>query len=198
MDATAINSLLEDLNDMASDLLNLDTKELHNRKSELDAYVEAVTMKMTGPSREVAGREFEKCRICARDWIKVYNDARINNDLKRDILREDAREFFFTVDARIIAVQKKFFLLGMLDEVTSPSEPLSEKQRDATIAKTKIRILAREQNLKATWKTGSPTSSQDAETERLWFFGDKRNHLQSSEEGLTDREAIDYLLDKAN
>jgi hypothetical protein len=198
MDSTAIQKLLEDLIDMAANLLSQDQNELRKQKKELDAYVEAVKAKMTGASKEVAGREFEKCRVCAREWIKVYSDAIFDGPLKKDILREDAGEFFFTVDERIIAVQKKFFLLGMLDEVTSPSDSFSKEQREAIAARTKIRMLARDMNLKPTYKTTSISSAMSGEMERLWFFGDERNSLQSSEEGLTDQAALDYLLSKAN
>lgn len=198
MDSSAIQTLLKDLNEMAAGLLTLDAEELQNRKIELDTYVDAVTTKMSGPSKDVAGREFEKCRVCAREWIKVYRDTAFDDAFKKDILREDAVEFFFTVDERIIAVQKKFFLLGMIDEVMSPSEPFTKEKREAIIANTKIRVLAREQNLKPTCKIRPATSTESTDIERLWYFGDKRNFLQSSEDGLSDREAIDYLLSKSN
>ncbi|WP_163338549.1 hypothetical protein [Desulfopila sp. IMCC35008] len=198
MDNTSIKMLLEDLCSMAAELLTLNAEKLQIRKSELDAYVDAVTEKMSGPSKHIAGREFEKCRVYAREWIKVYSDTTFDDTLKNDILKEDAAEFFFTVDERIIGVQKKFFLLGMQEEVMSPSEPFSPKQREAIIAKTKIRMLARAQNLKPTSKTKPATSADHADTERLWYFGDRQNLLQSSEAGLSDREALNYLLGSSN
>lgn len=198
MDNTAIKTLLEDLSEMAADLLTLDDEELKIKKSELDAYVDLVTKKMSGPSQDIAGREFEKCRVCARDWIKVYSDTTFDEALKKNILREDAANFFFTVDERIISVQKNFFLLGMLDEIVSPSEPFSSEKREAIISNTKIRMLARTQNLKATSKTGQATSMEANVTERLWYFGDTQNYLQSSEAGLSDREALDYLRSRSH
>lgn len=198
MNDTAMKKLLEDLTGMAANLLTLATDELQIRKSELDAYVDLIKKKMSGPTQDIAGREFEKCRVCAREWIKVYNDPTFDNAIKKDILREDAAEFFFTVDERIIAVQKNFFLLGMVDEIMSPSEPFSSEQRDAKIANAQIRMLAREHNLKPTTKNVPTTPKGSATTERLWFFGDARNFLQSTEAGLSDREALDYLRHKAN
>ena len=54
--------------------------------------------------------------------------------------------------------------------------------------------MAREQGLTATCKTRADTVKGVPTTDRFWYFGDERNFLQSSEAGLTDEEAIDYLL----
>lgn len=197
MDAAAITAILEDLNEMAATILDKNAEELQKMKAELDEYVEKITSKMAGPSKDVANREFEKCRVCAQEWIKVYCDNTYNAAVKADLLKEEAVEFFFTVDERIIAVQKNFFFLGMIDEILNPSEPFSERKREAKIANARIRILAREQNLKATCKTGLATVTDAIPEDRLWYFGDDRNFLQSSEAGLNDEEAIDYLLNRS-
>lgn len=194
MDVTAINVLFENINEMAASILVKDTEELAKMKIEFDEYVAGITTKMTGPSRDAASREFEKCRVCAREWMAVYCDTTYHDGVKADILREEAMEFFFSQDERIVAVQKNFFFLGMIDEILNPSEPFSERKRKAKIANSRIRILAREQGLKANCKKRpSPVKGETFE-ERLWYFGDDRNWIQSSAEGLTDEEAVDYLL----
>lgn len=197
MDASTITTLLEDLNRMAATLLGKDAKGLQEMKAELDEYVEKVTSKMAGPSKEIANREFEKCRVCARDWIKVYCDNAYYGAEKADILREDAMEFFFSVDERIIAVQKNFFLLGMVDEMLNPSEPFSDVQRQEKAANATIRIMARKLGMKATCKAAPDSQKEDRPGGRLWYFGDDRNYLQSSEDGLNDREAMEYLQNKS-
>lgn len=194
MDAAAITAILDDLNEMAAAILKKDVKDLQTMKGEFDEYVAKIYSKMSPLSQDVAKREFEKCRVCAREWIKVYCDNTYNADAKADLLREEAMEFFFTVDERIITVQKNFFFLGMIDEILNPSKPFSKRKREAKMANARIRMLAREQNLKATCKTASDTGAAAILEDRLWFFGDDRQFLHSSEEGLNDEEALDYLL----
>ena len=195
MDVTAVNALFENINEMAASILAKDTEELKKMKIEFDEYVTRITTKMTGPSRDAANKEFEKCRLCAREWMAVYCDTAYNEGVKADILKEEAIEFFFSKDERIVAVQKNFFFLGMIDEILNPSKPFSERKRKAKIANSRIRILAREQGLKANYKTSPSLARGETFKDRLWYFGDDRNCIQSSEEGLTDEEAVDYLLD---
>ena len=83
----------------------------------------------------------------------------------------------------------------MIDEILNPSKPFSERKRKAKIANSRIRILAREQGLKANYKRSPSLVRGETFKDRLWYFGDDRNCIQSSEEGLTDEEAVDYLLD---
>ncbi len=194
MDSEAIDTLLEYLKKMAATLTENDVQELRNIKVELDGYVEQVTSQMPEQSLHVANREFHKCQLCARDWIKIFNDPGFNAGDKTDILREEAQEFFFTVDEKIIAVQKKFFLRGMVDELLEKGEPFSKRAKDARIANARIRILAREQGLTATAKCSPEHRETAIMGERQWYFGDERNFLQSSDAGLNDKEALDYLL----
>lgn len=196
MDAASMTTLLEDLNEMAAAIRNKDVKELQTMKTELDEYVEKVSSQLAGPSMDIVSREFKKCQACAREWIKVYCDTTCNATVKADLLKEEAFEFFFTVDDRILGVQKKFFFLGMIDEILHPSEPFSEQTRQAKIANARIRMMAREQNLTATCKTVSGMVADGTPEDRLWYFGDARNLLESSEAGLSDEGAIDYLLNK--
>lgn len=194
MDVTAINAILENLRGMAATILAKDVAELKDMKAELDEYVKGITLKMTGQSKDMADKEFEKCRVCAREWICVYCDPTYHDGVKADILKEEAVEFFFTIDEKIVAVQKKFFLLAMINEILEPSEPFTDRQREAKIANSKIRVMAREQGLKANCKTRPAPVTGVTIKDRFWYFGDERNFLQSSEAGLTDEEAIDYLL----
>lgn len=195
MDVTTINALYDTINEMAASILAKDTEELAKMKIEFDEYVARITTKMTGSSRDAAAKEFEKCRLCAREWMAVYCDTTYNHGMKTDILKEEAMGFFFSQDERIVAVQKNFFFLGMIDEILNPSEPFSEHMRKGKIANARIRILAREQGLKANCKNRPSLVTDKKCEDRLWFFGDDRNCIQSSEEGLTDEEAVDYLLD---
>jgi hypothetical protein len=179
---------------MAATLSEMDVEELKKRKAKLDEYVEGITSKSPVQSRDIANKEFEKCRVCAREWITVYCDLTYNDGVKADILKEEAVEFFFTMDEKVVAVQKNFFLLGMIDEILEPSESFSNRKREAKIANSRIRILAREQGLTASCKTGSDLVDGVTANDRYWYFGDEKNFHQSCETGLTDEEAIDYLL----
>jgi len=194
MDVESINAILEYLRGMAATISEIDVEELKKMKAELDEYVEGITSKMPEQSRDIANKEFDKCRVCAREWIAVYCDLTYNDGVKADILKEEAVEFFFTMDEKVIAVQKNFFLLAMIDEILKPSEPFSDRKREAKIANSRIRILAREQGLTASCKAGPDPVTGVTSKDRYWYFGDERNFLQSSEAGLTDEEAIDYLL----
>ena len=189
-----MNTITEDISGMAATVTNKSFEELTDMKSKLDTYVQDVTKNLTGQSRDIATKEFEKCRVCAREWIKVYCDSTYHKDIKADILREEAVDFFFTMDEKIVAVQKNFFLLGMIDEVLKPSEPFSDLKREAKIANARIRMLSREQGLKANCKTIANPESGGTPEGRYWYFGDDRNFLQSSEAGLNDEAALDYLL----
>jgi len=194
MDATAANEIMEYLNGVAETVIVEDIEVLREMKSGLDEYVDAVTSKITGPSKAAANDEFDKCRVCAREWITVYCDSTYHPGVKADILREEAVDFFFAMDERIRAVQKKFFLLGMINEILKPGEPLTVNKREGKIANAKIKIMAREQGLKASCNNNSETVTGEASVGRLWYFGDDRNFLQSDDAGLTDEEAIEYLL----
>ena len=194
MNIEAIKTILEDLKEMAATISTQDANELKKMKDDLDKYVGDITTRIPEQSKEIALREFEKCRLCAHDWMNVYRDPAYHAGVKADILQEEAMEFYFTMDEKIVSIQKNFFVLGMVNEVLTPSEPFSEQKRAAKIAKSKIRILAREQSLTASCKTRpDPITGIMSET-LFWYFGDDRNFLQSSEAGLTDEEAIDYLL----
>ncbi len=194
MDEEKITALVEYLLEKAAILTEEDAEELKTMKKELDEYVAIINSKMPIKTQGTAHEQFEKCRICAREWINVYRDSTYHEGVKADILKEEAMEFFFTMDERIIAVQKNFFMLGMIDEIIKPSKPFSKRQRKAKIANAKIRILAREQGLKANCETRPTTIDGKTEKNRYWYFGDQKNFLQSSESGLTDEQAIDYLL----
>lgn len=194
MDVESINAILEYLKEKAATISEKDVEELKEMKAELDEYVDNVTSKMPEQSRDVAQKEFEKCRVCAREWIAVYRDPAYHEGVKADILKEEAMEFFFTMHEKIVAVQKNFFLLGMIDELLQPSEPFSDSKREAKIANSRIRILAREQGLTASCTIKAESVNGGTAEQRYWYFGDERNFLQSSDAGLTDEEAIDYLL----
>jgi hypothetical protein len=194
MNTEAIDAIVEYLKQMAANLTASDREGLKGMKQGLDEYVEKVSSQMPEQSRTVASREFQRCRRYAHDWIKVHNDPVFHPGDRADILREEAMEFFFSVDEKIVAVQKKFFLLGMIDELLKPGASFSQKEREAKIASSRIRILAREQGLTANSKYTSKQDVTGTTPERLWYFGDERNFLQSSEAGLGDREALDYLL----
>ena len=187
MDTEATNEILEYLKNTAASLIQKDAVELQEMKSGLDLYSDDITSKMPEQSKGVMNKEFKKCQVCAREWISVYNDADYNPAIKEDILKDEVMEFFFSMNEKVVAVQKNFFLLGMVDELLAAGKPFSDKQRKAKIAKSRIRILSREQGLNASYKGQSD--------QRLWFFGDETNFLQSSEEGLNDEQALDYLLD---
>ncbi len=195
MDIEAITTLLDDLTEMAVTILEKDHVELKDMKAQLDEYVGAVTSKLQGPAKTLADKEFTKCRTVARDWIAVYSDTDFSTDVKADILKEEAIEFFFTMDERIISVQKNFFLLGMIDEILEPSVSLSESVRTAKTMNAKIQVLAREKGLTSAKQFQESNTSDPV---RLWFFGDEQNLLQSNEEGLNDNEAVDYLLGLSN
>ncbi|MFW2368186.1 MAG: hypothetical protein ACN4GW_17355 [Desulforhopalus sp.] len=109
MDVESINAILENLRGMAATISEIGVEELKKMKAELDEYVEGITSKMPEQSRDIANKEFEKCRVCAREWIAVYCDLTFNDGVKADILKEEAMEFFFTMDEKVIAVQKNFF-----------------------------------------------------------------------------------------
>ena len=194
MDREAINTILEDLKEMATTISAQDRTELNKMKADLDTYVEDITSRLPEQSKEIALREFEKCRLCAHDWMHVYSDSSYHAGIKADILQEEAMEFFFTMDEKIVSIQKNFFFLGMINERLTPGEAFSEQKRAAKIAKSKIRILAREQGLTANCKTRPDPITGTISEDHFWYFGDDRNFLQSSEAGLTDEEAIDYLL----
>ncbi len=195
MDTAAKSAITDDIRKMAANIVDREVEELDAMKEKLEAYVQDVTSSLTGQSLEMANREFEKCRVCAREWINVYCDPTYHEGIKADILKEEAVEFFFTMDEKILAVQKNFFLLGMIEELQKPSGSFSDPKREAKIANARIRILAREQGLKANCKTGQNPETGEASKDRFWYFGDERNFLQSSEAGLTDDEALNYLLD---
>jgi len=194
MDIVAINAIVEDLKEMAVTISAKDVAELKIMKDDLDSYVEDITSRIPEQSQKLAFEEFEKCRLCAHDWMNVYLDSAYHAGIKSDVLKEEAMEFFFTMDEKIVSIQKNFFVLGMVNEILSPNEPFSEQKRATKIAKSKIRILAREQNLTASCKTRPDSVSGITSEELFWYFGDDRNFLQSSEAGLTDEEAIEYLL----
>ncbi|TKB05885.1 hypothetical protein [Desulforhopalus sp. IMCC35007] len=194
MNTETIDAIVEYLKQMAANFTASDSAGLRGMKQGLDEYVEKVSSQIPEQSRSVTNREFEKCRRCAHDWIKVYTDSAFHPGDRTDILREEAMEFFFSVEEKIVAVQKKFFLLGMIDELLTPGTPLSQKERDAKVAKSRIRILAREQGVTTSCKDTNEQTPDGMVTRRLWFFGDERNFLQSSEVGLNDQEALDYLL----
>lgn len=194
MDEASTGTILEYLREMAARISSNDAAELQNMKSDLDEYVTSITSKMPAELRDTANREFEKCRVCASNWIKVYCDSTFHEGDKDDILKEETVEFFFSMDEKVVGIQKNFFVLGMIDEILKPGEPLSEKQRAGAIAKYRIRQMAKEQDLTASFKTMSMPDTNRSVQDRLWYFGDERNFLQSSEAGLTDEEAINYLL----
>lgn len=194
MDAASIDAILEYLNGMASTISAKNIEELRDMKAGLDEYVEGLISQLPQHSMDNANNEFDKCRICAREWICVYSDPSYHPGTKADILKVEVEAFFFTMDEKIVAVQKNFFLLGMIDEILKPGEPFSKQQREAKIANSKIRLLAKEQNLTASCKTSPAPNTGISSKDRLWYFGDETNFLQSSESGLTDEEAIDYLL----
>ncbi|MFT5701247.1 MAG: hypothetical protein ACI8ZB_004137 [Desulforhopalus sp.] len=195
MDTESIDTLLDHLRKTAASITHQSIPELQSMKSELDTYVADVTSKMPEQSKDIMNLEFTKCRVCAREWICVFNDSNFHTAVKDDILKEDVMEFFFSMNEKVLSVQKKFFLLGMVDELLTPGKPFSELQRNAKIAKSRIRIQAREQGLNASYKMQPAPQTGDQSSQRLWFFGDETNFLQSSEEGLTDEQALDYLLD---
>lgn len=189
MDNDATVEIYEYLKNMAASIVRKDTADLKIMKADLDEYAQNLSSQMPQESWDVMNREFEKCRRCAKEWIAVYNDTSFNEAVKEDILKEDVMEFFFSMNEKVVAVQKNFFLLAMIDQQISPTAPLTEQQRSVKIAKSRILALAKEQGL-------TPSSKiYEKEPQRLWFFGDEINLLQSSEEGLTDDEALDYLLD---
>ena len=194
MDIKAISTIVEDLKEVATTISTVDRTELKKMKADLDKYVGDITSRLPEQSKEIALREFEKCRTYAHDWMNVYSDSAFHAGTKTDILQEEAMEFFFTMDEKIVSIQKNFFVLGMIDEVLTPGEPFSEQKRATKIAKSKIRILAREQGLTASCKTRPDPLTGIVSEDCFWYFGDDRNFLQSDEAGLTDDEAIDYLL----
>ena len=187
MTTEATDEILEYLNNMATSLTKKETAELHEIKRELDLYREDIASKMPEQIRGTMNAEFKKCLVCAREWISVYQDTLYNPSVKADILKEEIREFFFSMNEKVVSVQKNFFVLGILEELLNPGEPLSTEQRNSTIAKSRIKQLSREQGLNPSYRGKT--------AERLWFFGDETNFLQSSEEGLSDDQALDYLLD---
>ena len=195
MENDVTTETFEYLKKMAKSIIEKDTTELSATKAELDEYAGNIISKMPFNSREVMNREFEKCKRCAREWIKVYKDSHFNPAVKEDILKEEVIEFFFSMNVKIVAVQKNFFLLAMVEEILSPGSAFTEQQRAAKIAKSRIRIQAREQGLTASYKEQTNSSSDDKPATRLWYFGDETNFLQSSEDGLGDDEALNYLLD---
>lgn len=181
------NETFEYLKGMAASLTAKETGELQEMKHELDLYKQDIVSKMPEQSKDVMNKEFEKCLICAGEWICVYQDTSYNSSVQEDILKEEVMEFFFSMNEKVVSVQKNFFVLGMLQKLLNPGAPLTDQQRKGTIAKSRIKQLSREQGLNASYKGQS--------TDRLWFFGDETNFLQSSEEGLSDDQALDYLLD---
>lgn len=195
MDVESIEDILKDLTATAATISKKSSDDLQIMKHELDEYVENIILKMPEQTQDTMNIEFEKCKICARDWICVYNDTEYNTAVKDDILKEEVMEFFFSMNEKIVAVQKNFFLLGMVDELLNPAPPFSQAKRKAKIDKSRIRMLSREQGYTASYKFQPNASQQDSTEQRLWFFGDDMNFLQSSDEGLTDDEALDYLLD---
>jgi len=187
MTAEATDEILEYLNNMAASLTKKETAELHEMKGELDLYRKEIASKMPEETRGTMNEEFGKCLICAREWISVYQDSLYNPSIKEDILKEEIREFFFSMNEKVVSVQKNFFVLGMLEELLNPEKSFSDEQRNSTIAKSRIKQLSREQGLNASYRGQAGV--------RLWFFGDETNFLQSSVEGLSDDQALDYLLD---
>lgn len=195
MDITAIDALFTDLKKTAAALLEKSSEERKKLKAELDEYAATIRSQMAGKAKEMAENEFAKCRRSGKEWIMVYCDPSYHEAIKADILKEEVIEFFFTMEEKIVAVQKKFFVQAMVDELLQPSQPFSEKQQRAKITFSRIKILAREQGLKASWQSKSvPNTEEEESNERLWFFGDEQNFLQSSDAGLSDEEALDYLL----
>lgn len=194
MNTEAIDAIYEHLKQTAAAITKKDPSELQEMKSKLDDYVTEITTKMPQQSKDIMEKEFEKCRFCAREWICVFKDSRYHADIKEDILKEEVMEFFFSMNEKIVAVQKNFFLLGMVNELLLPERTFTDEQRKSKIAKSRIRIQARAQGLHASYKN-QETSAEGTSAHRLWFFGDERNFLKSNQEGLTDEEALDYLLD---
>jgi len=195
MDVESIEDILKDLTETAATISSKSSDDLQIMKRELDEYVENIISKMPEQAKDTMNIEFEKCKTCAHDWICVYNDTEYNAAVKDDILKEEVTEFFFSMNEKIVAVQKNFFLLGMVDELLNPAPPFSQTKRKEKIDKSRIRILAREQGYTASYKFRPNALKQDSPEQRLWFFGDDMNFLQSSDEGLNDGEALDYLLD---
>ncbi len=99
----------EYLKKMAKSIIEKDTAKLSSTKAELDEYADNITSQMPDNSREVMNREFEKCKHCAREWIRVYKDSHFNSAVKEDILKEEVIEFFFSMNVKIVAVQKTSF-----------------------------------------------------------------------------------------
>lgn len=195
MDVDSIEEIVKDLTETAATISSKSSDDLQIMKRELDEYVENIISQMPEQAKDTMNIEFEKCKVCAHDWICVYNDTEYNAAVKDDILKEEVMEFFFSMNEKIVAVQKNFFLLGMVDELLNPAPPFSQTKRKEKINKSRIRMLAREQGYTASYKYQTNALKQDSPEQRLWFFGDDMNFLQSSDEGLSDAEALDYLLD---
>lgn len=194
MDTEATDTTLKYLKEMASSISQKSTLELQGMKDELDEYAKDITSKMPKQAKDVMAMEITKCRTCAREWLCVYKDSEFHPDVKDDILKEEVIEFFFSMNEKIVAVQKKFFLLEMVNDILQPGKPFSQQGRKDKIAKSRIRIQAREQGLNASYKIQPSPQEESTTALRLWFFGDETNFLQSSDEGLTDEQALDYLL----
>lgn len=194
METEKTTEIFRHLKKMAETIVKNDRTELARMKAELDEYTENVSSQMPQSIMATMHQEVEKCRRCAGQWLLVYLDDKLHPAVKEDILKEEVMEFFFSMNEKVVAVQKNFFLLAMVDQQLSGATTLTEQQRAAMIAKSRILGLAKEQGLTPNVKTVSDEASENSESQRLWFFGDERNLLQSNEEGLTDVQALDYLL----
>ncbi|BHH85939.1 hypothetical protein [Desulforhopalus sp. 52FAK] len=195
MNNEATTEIYDYLKKMAADIVEKDMAELNAMKNELAEYAEGVSSQMPQESKEMMKREFEKCSRCAQEWMRVYKDTHFNEAVKEDILKEDVMEFFFSMNEKVVAVQKNFFLLAMVQEHLSPKPLLTDELRSAKIAKSRIMTLAKQQGLNPSYKDHTSSIPGETSSQRLWFFGDENNLLQSSQEGLPDDQALDYLLD---
>lgn len=66
-----------------------------------------------------------------------------------------------------------------------------ELEKEKAAAAKRIRRAAARQDLIPSCRTHVHLFANSRE--RLWWFGDIRNHLQSPEQGLTDKEAERWL-----
>lgn len=195
MENETITEIYTHLKKMAKTIVEKERTELESMQAELDEYAQNVSSQMPQDIKATMNQEFDKCRRCAAEWLSVYKDDQFNPAVKEDILKEEVMEFFFSMNSKVVAVQKNFFLLAMVEQQLSPPSSLSDQQRSAMIAKSRIVALAKEQGLTPNHKTPATGTPASAEGERRWYFGDEINLLQSSEEGLTDEQALDYLLE---
>jgi len=195
MNNEATTEIYNFLKKMAVDILEKDKAELTTMKDQLSDYAKGISSQMPQESKAMMKHEFEKCSRCAQEWMRTVKDNSFNEAAKEDILKEDVTEFFFSMNEKVVEVQKNFFLLAMVQEHISPHPPLTQQQRSAKISKSRIMALAKEQGLNPSYKEQTSATQGEEPPQRLWFFGDESNFLKSSQEGLTDDLALDYLLD---